>query len=419
MKAFQMIREIGRGGYGRAILSECLDDHTLKVLKEVNLSDVTRIRKEALAREVRALKCLHHSNIIGYDSHHFEDGKLYIAMEYADDGDLRAHIRARKGEKFSEEIIVDWFVQMCLALKYIHNRKIVHRDIKPENIFLTKAGIVKLGDFGLAAFLPFTNALLETSVGTPYYLSPELTQGSKYNHKSDIWALGCVLFEMCTLERAFSGISVRQITAAIQSGKNPRLPRSFSRELRVLFSMLLAHDPSKRPTADQILTIPYLRYKAVALLGRTQARAELCHTVFHGVPAGEGAPEAPNCIRLLSDLRQLGRDIREGLEAPPEPENAPPQSDAISFMGRELILPRLGAEASNASRAEALRAFIEGLAGTFRLRELHRALSESDADGIRAHVRTASDRCIAQLVLRLIACEEAIAAANAGAPELE
>jgi NIMA (never in mitosis gene a)-related kinase len=401
-----MVREIGRGGYGRAILSKCLDDQTLKVLKEINMSDATRVHKVAIAGEVRALSSLHHSNIIAYDSHHFNNGKLYIAMEYADDGDLRNHIRGRKGEKFSEETIIDWLVQICLALKYIHNRKIVHRDIKPENIFMTKSGILKLGDFGLVAFLDFTNALLDTSVGTPYYLSPELTEGSKYNHKSDMWTLGCVLYELYTLERAFKGSSVRQITAAIQSGQVPRLPRSFSRELCAIFSLLMSRDPSKRPTADQLLTIPYVRYKAIALLGKTQARVELSHTVFHGVPAGQGPPGASDHIRLLAELVQLERDIREGLE----PERS--ESDLIMFMGRELILPHLEANCSHQSRAETLRAFIEELVGPFRLRELHRALSESDSELMSVHIRSASDHCVAQLVLRLIACEDAISAAN-------
>ena len=119
-------------------------------------------------------------------------------MEYADGGDLQSKIKAAREEKkyLSEDEILNIFTQICLAIKHLHDRKILHRDLKSQNIFLTKAGIVKLGDFGIAKVLSHTKENVQTIVGTPYYLSPEIVENKPYNHKSDIWSLGILLYEM-------------------------------------------------------------------------------------------------------------------------------------------------------------------------------------------------------------------------------
>lgn len=93
-------------------------------------------------------------------------------MDYADGGDLSKKIKSTKGSYFSENQILNWFTQICLALKHVHDRKIIHRDLKCQNIFLTSENIVKLGDFGIAKPLQLTLEKIKTVVGTPYYMSP-------------------------------------------------------------------------------------------------------------------------------------------------------------------------------------------------------------------------------------------------------
>jgi len=88
---------------------------------------------------------------------------------------------------------------MAMAINYIHKKKILHRDIKCQNIFLTSNGTLKLGDFGISKVLQNTLERAATVVGTPYYMSPEMYENRPYTHKSDIWALGCILYELCTL----------------------------------------------------------------------------------------------------------------------------------------------------------------------------------------------------------------------------
>lgn len=116
-------------------------------------------------------------------------------------GDLAYHVKKmrQKGEHFSEDLIMQWFVQLCLALEYIHKRKILHRDLKSQNIFLTKNNTIKLGDFGISKVLEHTNDQALTVQGTPYYMSPEVCQSKPYNYTSDVWSLGCILYELCTL----------------------------------------------------------------------------------------------------------------------------------------------------------------------------------------------------------------------------
>jgi NIMA (never in mitosis gene a)-related kinase 1/4/5 len=125
----------------------------------------------------------------------------------SEDGDLAEKIKQQKERKcyFSEDKILDWFTQICLAIKHVHDRKILHRDLKAQNIFVMKNGLLKLGDFGIARVLNKTSDMASTVVGTPYYLSPEIVQSNKYGFATDIWSLGVVLYELCALRPPFNG----------------------------------------------------------------------------------------------------------------------------------------------------------------------------------------------------------------------
>ncbi len=156
--------------------------------------------------EAKILEVLNHPNIINFKDV-FKDKKLFlnIVMEYADDGDLATKIKNKKksGGGFTEDEILNYFTQICLALKHCHDRKILHRDIKAENVFLTRKGLCKLGDFGISKVLSGTRSRAKSIVGTPYYLSPEILNENPYNMKTDIWALGVLLYELTALRRPF------------------------------------------------------------------------------------------------------------------------------------------------------------------------------------------------------------------------
>lgn len=154
----------------------------------------TKEREEA-RKEVSVLAQMKHPNIVSYIDSFEESGNLCIVMDYCDGGDLYNKIHSTRGVPYTEDQIIDWFVQITLALKHVHDRKILHRDLKTQNIFLLRDGAVKLGDFGVAKVLTNTMELARTSIGTPYYMSPELVEHKPYNNKSDVWSLGCVVYD--------------------------------------------------------------------------------------------------------------------------------------------------------------------------------------------------------------------------------
>ena len=162
-------------------------------------------------------KAMHHPCIVGYKDSWLEDEHLHIAMEYCNGGDLGSAIKRAKaeGRHFSEAQVLDWFSQLCFAVRYIHAEKILHRDLKTQNVFLTDQNLVRLGDFGIAKVLDNTLASAKSVVGTPYYMSPEVCQSKPYNANSDVWALGCVLYELCTLCHAFEADSMLHLVVKI------------------------------------------------------------------------------------------------------------------------------------------------------------------------------------------------------------
>lgn len=172
--------------------------------------------------EIKLLKDLKHPFIISYKGSFIDKFRfLCIVMDYADGGDLYKQITQQKkqGSLFSEDQIMEWFVQICLAIKYIHDKKILHRDLKTQNIFLTKSNHIKLGDFGIARVLQNTCDCAQTQIGTPFYISPEICNSEAYNQKSDIWSLGCVLYELATLRHAFDGKDINIVKWKIMQGK--------------------------------------------------------------------------------------------------------------------------------------------------------------------------------------------------------
>jgi hypothetical protein len=256
------IKELGRGGFGAAILVAPKTDPTKRyVVKEVSLSAMGTKERADAQKEVDFLRELSHPNIVGFvDSFVEEGGKtLCIVMEYADGGDLTTLIRRVEkdtGGGLDEEEALGLFVQLLLALRHLHDRRIVHRDIKSQNVFLTSRGIVKLGDFGIAAKLAHSAAVARTQIGTPLYLSPEICQERPYGRATDIWSLGCVLYEMLMLRPPFSANNLPALVNKILKGHFARPPATVSTSTRELIDGMLQVDPAKRPSIREMLKHP-------------------------------------------------------------------------------------------------------------------------------------------------------------------
>lgn len=254
---YRVIKMIGEGSFGKAYLVECNADRSLCVIKTINIDSMSDQEKKETLLEAKILEKLDHPNIIKFKEVFIAKKPrftLNIVTDYADGGDLQTKIKQQKGKWFPENTILDWFTQICLALKHIHDKKILHRDLKSQNIFLTESGMIKLGDFGIAKCLECTWQKAMTVVGTPYYLSPEIVNNKPYSFKSDIWSLGVLLYEMSSLKMPFDATSLPMLSLKIIKGQYNPLPLSFSKDLRNLVSLMLIVDQNKRPSINEILS---------------------------------------------------------------------------------------------------------------------------------------------------------------------
>ncbi|XP_078404149.1 serine/threonine-protein kinase Nek8 isoform X1 [Cetorhinus maximus] len=255
MEKYQKMKVVGRGAFGIVHLCLRKADQKLVILKQIPVEQMTKDERLAAQNECQVLKLLNHPNIIEYYENFLEDKALMIAMEYAPGGTLAEYIQKRNS-LLDEETILHFFVQILLALHHVHNKLILHRDLKTQNILLDKYQmIVKIGDFGISKILS-SKSKAYTVVGTPCYISPELCEGKPYNQKSDIWALGCVLYELASLKRAFEAANLPALVLKIMSGTFAPISDQYSPELRQLILSMLSLDPSKRPQLSEIMAQP-------------------------------------------------------------------------------------------------------------------------------------------------------------------
>ncbi|XP_060143912.1 serine/threonine-protein kinase Nek5 [Globicephala melas] len=291
MDKYDVIKAIGEGAFGKAYLAKGKSDSKDCVIKEINFEKMPIQEKEASKKEVILLAKMKHPNIVTFFSSFQENNRLFIVMEYCDGGDLMKRIKKQRGVLLSEDQILSWFVQISLGLKHIHDRKILHRDIKTQNIFLSKNGMVaKLGDFGIARVLNNTMELARTCVGTPYYLSPEICQNKPYNNKTDIWSLGCVLYELCTLRHPFEGNNLHQLVLKICQARVPPISPRFSHDLQSLISQLFEVSPRARPSISSILKRPFLENLMAKYLTPEVIQEEFNHTLRHKARSSASRP---------------------------------------------------------------------------------------------------------------------------------
>ena len=187
-------------------------------------------------------------------------------MEYADGGDLFHYINQHMQQRkyLSEKRIWQLFTQIVKGLKVLHDQLILHRDIKTSNIFLTKSGHVKLGDLNVSKILK--QGMLHTQTGTPYYASPEVWLDKPYDQKSDMWSLGCVLYEMCCLKPPFRADDIRTLHQKIVKGAYQPVPKHFSIELCEIVKGLLQVNPVLRPSLSKLMDHPNISSRATETL---------------------------------------------------------------------------------------------------------------------------------------------------------
>ncbi|KAL0480307.1 Nek2 [Acrasis kona] len=258
---YTVVGLIGSGSFGKVYKIIRKSDGKVLVWKEIHYGSMTDKEKQLLVGEVNIIKDLRHAFIVRYYDRIIdrENKKIYIIMEYCPCGDLSNFVKKLKKDKKSldEEQVWRIFCQLAMALKECHVRKegspkIIHRDIKPGNIMLDDNHDVKLGDFGLARMLGEDSHYAKTNVGTPYYMSPEQINEKAYDEKSDIWSLGCVIYELCMLSPPFEAMNHLSLAQKINKGQYPAVSSKYTRVLSDLIRSMLTVDSSRRPSVDEI-----------------------------------------------------------------------------------------------------------------------------------------------------------------------
>ncbi|PNY22998.1 G2-specific protein kinase nim-1 [Tolypocladium capitatum] len=289
--SYETLEKIGHGSFGVIRKVRRKTDGFIMCRKEISYLRMSQKEREQLHAEFQILSHLRHANIVAY--YHREHLKisqdLHLYMEYCGNGDLGRVIKdlQLKGQRAQESFVWSIFSQLVMALYRCHygvdppevgsdvlgltqgsasgNPKvpagtmtILHRDLKPENVFLGEDNSVKLGDFGLSKMIK-SHDFASTYVGTPFYMSPEICAAEKYTLKSDIWSLGCIIYELCSREPPFNAKTHFQLVQKIKEGKFAPLPDIYSPELGQVIRDCLKVNPDRRPDTAQLLNLPVVK----------------------------------------------------------------------------------------------------------------------------------------------------------------
>merc|ERR1719183_3230228 len=261
---FKQLALLGEGAYSAVYKVLRLADREIYALKKVKLPSLSDKEKQNALNEVRLLASIRSEHIIAYKEAFFDDKTrcLCIVTEYADSGDLfQAITKAQKARTIIPENDVWRYIHgMCHGLKALHDMRILHRDLKCANVFLSTYGaevVAKLGDFNVSKVAK--RGLCMTQTGTPYYASPEVWRDMPYDAKSDMWSIGCVLYEMVALRPPFRAEDMEGLYRKVLRGQYPRIPPHYSHDLSEVIGVLLQVNPRHRPSIDQLIQMPVMK----------------------------------------------------------------------------------------------------------------------------------------------------------------
>jgi serine/threonine protein kinase len=260
-RTYKKIKVIGKGASAVCFLVERESDQKKFVVKQLMIPVEELARKHGFADEVKVMSRFEHPNIVRLYDSYIEGEVLFILMEHAAGGSLYDQIveAGKTQQYFDEKIILRWFVQIMLALKHVHDNKILHRDVTAKNVFMSGQGDVKLGDFGISKQLSTQTNLASTVIGTPNYLSPEIWQGRAYDAKSDVWALGCILCQMSALKQPFTQPDLPSMMNAITNAQYTPVPDHYTDMLKTLVASIIRPKPQDRPTLGQLMRVRVLQ----------------------------------------------------------------------------------------------------------------------------------------------------------------
>jgi NIMA (never in mitosis gene a)-related kinase len=260
-----VVKEIGRGQFGiaRAVKN---DRGNMYCLKEVSMRGRGDTSRQEAQKEVNLMTMVReHENIIRIHDHWFDTRAMFILMEYAPNGALDKVIQSHRsdGKRFTVFQVHHYLQQLASAIAFLHEERMLHRDLKPENVLIGQLGELKLADFGLSKALSPGTDLCGTFVGSPLYMSPEVCMGEEYSFSTDIWALGCIMYEVMTLQSPWENVCQAATTIPALMKQISCTPPDFTGSIITSYphnlvktvKWMLRKTPTSRPTANAILEL--------------------------------------------------------------------------------------------------------------------------------------------------------------------
>jgi len=262
IEGYKIIKFLGSGKFSVVYEAERQLDSKLVALKIIKIYDIKdKNLVEKCLQEVNLLKRVNHPNIIKYLDSFIYQNELYIAVEWADKGDVKRLIKKYKqeGDEIDERKVIEYTREIAAGLNHMHEQRIIHRDLKPANILITSDGIFKLGDLGLGRIMNTETIKTFSKVGTPLYMAPEVINNSNgYDFKCDNWSLGCVIYELITLRSPFQTsekLSLIELFKKINSGLYPKIDNNKYKVAAKISEALLKVNPEERMELPQVLKI--------------------------------------------------------------------------------------------------------------------------------------------------------------------
>ncbi|KAK0049461.1 STE20-like serine/threonine-protein kinase [Biomphalaria pfeifferi] len=260
---WEIIGEIGEGAFGAVYKARRKDNNELAALKQVEIKNEEDL--EDFSVEINILAECAHKNIVGLHEAFFFENKLWMFIEYCGGGALDS-IMVDLEKPLTEPMIRYVAHEMCVALAFLHEHKVIHRDIKAGNVLLTQEGDVKLADFGVSAKNTKTAQRRDTFIGTPYWMAPEVIlcetlKDVPYDYKADIWSLGITMIEFAQIEPPNKEMHPMRVLIKIQKAEPPNFdkPSRWSKDFRDFVSKCLVKNPEQRVTAQELLEHPFIK----------------------------------------------------------------------------------------------------------------------------------------------------------------
>ncbi|ORY98577.1 kinase-like domain-containing protein [Syncephalastrum racemosum] len=260
---YRLGNSIGKGQFGTVYRALNVKTGQMVAIKQIKLSADYNDLEDVMQQEARLLQSLAHPNIVRYEGFIQDAECINIVLEFVENGSLANTLKAFGS--FPESLVASYSLRILQGLAYLHDQRVAHCDLKAANILTTKAGDVKLSDFGVSLNLHLKEAATGTVAGTPNWMAPEVIELKGATTKSDIWSLGCTIIELYTGKPPYADLIPMTTLFRIVEDDCPPLPISLPTEMRNFLELCFRKNPDDRPTALELLTHPWIMQNAANL----------------------------------------------------------------------------------------------------------------------------------------------------------